>query len=66
MTGRFTIDEVASHTIEQTISAALLSDGPVELDGVPDLVLETPRWSAWLSARGGRMWATAKRIFVRG
>jgi len=29
----------------------------LDLDGIPDALLETPRWAAWLSARGGRMWA---------
>ncbi|MGH7730557.1 MAG: alpha-amylase/4-alpha-glucanotransferase domain-containing protein [Candidatus Eiseniibacteriota bacterium] len=28
-----------------------------DLDGSPDALLETPRWAAWVSARGGRMWA---------
>ena len=28
-----------------------------DLDGVPDLVLETPRWASWVSHRGARMWA---------
>ncbi len=29
----------------------------LDLDGVADALLETPRWAAWLSARGARMWA---------
>ena len=36
--------------------------GDVDLDGVPDLTLETQHWSAWLSARGGRMWAFDDRV----
>ncbi|MEK7823621.1 MAG: alpha-amylase/4-alpha-glucanotransferase domain-containing protein [Candidatus Eisenbacteria bacterium] len=28
-----------------------------DLDGAADLLLETPRWAAWVSARGGRLWA---------
>ncbi|MEK7330307.1 MAG: alpha-amylase/4-alpha-glucanotransferase domain-containing protein, partial [Candidatus Eisenbacteria bacterium] len=28
-----------------------------DLDGAADLLLETPRWAVWVSARGGRMWA---------
>lgn len=31
--------------------------GDFDLDGAPDLLLETPRWAAWVSTRGGRMWA---------
>ena len=29
----------------------------LDLDGIADAVLETPRWAAWTSARGGRLWA---------
>jgi len=29
----------------------------LDLDGHPDALLETPRWAAWISARGGRLWA---------
>ena len=36
--------------------------GDLDLDGALDLVLETPRWAAWLSARGGRMWAFDDRV----
>jgi hypothetical protein len=28
-----------------------------DLDGAPDLLLETGRWAAWVSTRGARMWA---------
>lgn len=28
-----------------------------DLDGAPDLLLETGRWAAWVSTRGGRLWA---------
>lgn len=28
----------------------------LDLDGVADALLETPRWAAWVSARGARMW----------
>jgi alpha-amylase len=31
--------------------------GDLDLDGAPDLRLETGRWAAWASTRGGRMWA---------
>ena len=34
-----------------------LQRADLDLDGVPDLLLETPRWAAWVSLRGGRMWA---------
>jgi alpha-amylase len=33
-----------------------------DLDGVPDALLETPRWAAWVSARGGRMWGFDDRL----
>jgi hypothetical protein len=33
-----------------------------DLDGVPDARLETPRWAAWTSARGGRLWAYDDRV----
>jgi len=45
------------------VEAYLAPDGPrveradFDLDGSPDALLETPRWAAWVSARGGRMWA---------
>jgi alpha-amylase len=29
----------------------------VDFDGVEDALLETPRWSAWISAAGARLWA---------
>jgi len=29
----------------------------IDLDGALDLRLETPRWAAWVSTRGGRLWA---------
>jgi alpha-amylase len=29
----------------------------VDMDGWPDAVLETTAWAAWVSARGGRLWA---------
>ncbi len=28
-----------------------------DLDGYADALLETPAWAAWISARGGRLWA---------
>jgi alpha-amylase len=31
--------------------------GDVDFDGWDDALLESPRWAAWISARGGRMWA---------
>jgi len=31
--------------------------GDLDLDGHADALLETPQWAAWVSARGGRMWA---------
>jgi alpha-amylase len=34
----------------------------LDLDGVPDALLQTPRWAAWTSARGGRMWAFDDRV----
>jgi len=36
---------------------ARIETGDLDLDGHPDAVVETSRWAAWLSARGGRMWA---------
>jgi alpha-amylase len=36
--------------------------GDLDLDGEPDAVLETPSWAAWISARGGRLWAFDDRI----
>ncbi len=27
-----------------------------DLDGIPDALLETPRWAVWVSSRGGRLW----------
>ena len=45
------------------VEAFLAPPGPrieradIDLDGVPDALLETPRWGAWVSARGARMWA---------
>jgi len=36
--------------------------GDFDLDGVSDLLLETPRWAAWVSARGGRLWAFDDRV----
>src|SRR4030095_663893 len=29
----------------------------LDLDGHADALLETPAWAAWVSARGGRLWA---------
>src|SRR5436309_1909532 len=34
-----------------------LEQADLDLDGDQDVLLQTPRWAAWLSARGGRMWA---------
>ncbi|HKQ57869.1 MAG TPA: alpha-amylase/4-alpha-glucanotransferase domain-containing protein [Candidatus Eisenbacteria bacterium] len=34
----------------------------LDLDGIPDALLETPRWAAWVSLRGGRLWAFDDRI----
>ncbi len=31
--------------------------GDLDLDGVADALLENPHWAAWISARGGRLWA---------
>ena len=31
--------------------------GDVDLDGVEDALLETPRWGAWISQRGARLWS---------
>lgn len=31
--------------------------GDLDLDGLRDALLETPRWAAWISERGARMWA---------
>ncbi len=33
-----------------------------DLDGALDLLLETPRWAAWVSVRGGRLWAFDDRV----
>ena len=32
-----------------------------DLDGDADALLETPAWAAWISARGGRLWALDDR-----
>lgn len=34
-----------------------IEDADLDLDGVGDALLETPRWAAWISLRGGRLWA---------
>ncbi len=31
--------------------------GDLDLDGAEDALLETPAWAAWVSARGGMLWA---------
>lgn len=31
--------------------------GDLDLDGAEDALLETPEWAAWISTRGGAMWA---------
>ncbi|TMQ73472.1 MAG: DUF1926 domain-containing protein [Candidatus Eisenbacteria bacterium] len=36
--------------------------GDFDLDGWADLLLETPAWAAWVSARGGRLWAFDDRV----
>ena len=36
--------------------------GDLDLDGFDDALLETPRWAAWLSSRGGRLWAFDDRV----
>ena len=39
-----------------------LETGDFDLDGAGDALLQTPRWAAWISARGGRLWAFDDRI----
>jgi alpha-amylase len=39
-----------------------IESGDLDLDGERDAVLETPWWAAWISARGGRLWAFDDRI----
>ena len=34
-----------------------LERGDVDLDGCEDAVIETPEWAAWVSVRGGSLWA---------
>ena len=34
----------------------------LDLDGFDDALLETPEWAAWVSARGGRLWAFDDRV----
>jgi alpha-amylase len=41
---------------------ARIEGGDLDLDGVPDRLLETPRWAAWVSARGARLWAFDDRV----
>ena len=33
-----------------------------DFDGYADALLETPAWAAWISARGGRLWAFDDRV----
>ena len=35
--------------------------GDLDLDGYQDALLETPRWAAWISERGARLWALDDR-----
>ena len=36
--------------------------GDLDLDGDDDALLETPEWAAWVSARGGALWALDDRV----
>ena len=42
---------------EVGVAGAGVEQGDFDLDGYPDALLETSDWAAWVSARGGRMWA---------
>ncbi len=43
------------------VRAARTESGDFDLDGRGDALLETPEWAAWISARGGRLWALDDR-----
>ena len=48
------------HLIAAEASLPIPDRPPIEdmdCDGFDDVVIETPRWAAWVSARGGRLWA---------
>ena len=38
-------------------AGAHVESADFDLDGYEDALLEAPGWAAWVSARGGRMWA---------
>ena len=42
---------------EVGVAGAGVEQGDLDLDGYQDALLETSDWAAWVSARGGRMWA---------
>jgi alpha-amylase len=42
---------------EVFVAGAGVERGDLDLDGYDDALLETRDWAAWVSARGGRMWA---------
>lgn len=42
---------------EAFVAPAGIESADFDLDGYDDTVLETPGWAAWVSARGGRLWA---------
>ena len=42
--------------------ATRVERGDLDLDGFEDAMLECPEWSAWVTARGGALWALDDRV----
>ncbi len=42
--------------------AVRVERGDLDLDGDEDALLETPGWAAWVTARGGALWALDDRV----